>query len=49
MTEIAITIGALAAFCLLTFGAAGLIAIWMGAPPGWWRRSSQRTSKRRRP
>lgn len=49
MTEIAIVIGAVAAFCLLTFGAAWLIALWMSAPPGSWRRSRRSTRKRRRP
>ena len=48
MTEIAIIIGAVAAFCLLTFGAAWLIALWMSAPPKSWRRSHRRTRKSRR-
>ena len=32
MTEIAIAVGALLAFCLITFGVAGLVAMWMGGP-----------------
>ena len=38
MTEVLIIIGALLGFCLLTFGAAWLMAAWMGGPPSFWRR-----------
>lgn len=48
MNEIAIIIGALAAFCLLTFGAAWLIALWMSAPSGSVRRSQRRARRSRR-
>ena len=47
MTEIAIVIAALTGFCLITFGAAGLVAMWMSAPPKWWLRSHRRISRRR--
>jgi hypothetical protein len=33
MTEVAIVLGALVAFCLIIFGVARLVAMWMGAGP----------------
>ncbi|WP_279638255.1 hypothetical protein [Nocardioides seonyuensis] len=38
MTEVLIVIGALLVFCILTFGAAWLMAGWVGETPLWWRR-----------
>lgn len=38
-TEAALGFAALIAFCLLTFGAAWLMATWMRTPPSRWRRS----------
>ncbi len=38
MTDVLIVIGALLAFCLLSFGAAWLVAVWMGGAPVGWRR-----------
>ena len=41
MTEVLIVIGALLCFCLLTFGAAWLMAAWLGGTPLWWRRKKR--------
>ena len=38
MTEVLIILGALLGFCLLTFGAAWLMAAWMGGRRSFWRR-----------
>ena len=35
MIEGFIVVGALLAFCLLTFGAAWLVAVWIGEIPLW--------------
>lgn len=48
MTEGAIAICALIAFCLLTFGAAWLMATWMSAAPGSWRTNRQGSRRFRR-
>ncbi len=48
MTEAAIAFGALIVFCLLTFGAAWVMATWMGAPPGSWRTTRQGNRRRSR-
>lgn len=37
MKDVLIVVGALLAFCLLTFGAAWLTAVWMGRTPVRWR------------
>ena len=47
MTEGLVAVGALIVFCLLTFGAAGLVAAWMGSSPGWLRRASRRSRPHR--
>lgn len=41
MTEVLIILGALLGFCLLAFGAAWLMAAWMGGP--------SRVRRRKRP
>ena len=44
MTEVLIVLGALLGFCLLTFGAAWVMAAWMGGPPRF--RGRKRPSRR---
>lgn len=41
MTEVLILVGALLGFCLLAFGAAWLMAAWMGGTAVRWRRKGR--------